>query len=71
MGKCSCEFPRIAPDGTSSDVEFDWEGFWITQPNVSECTRFFVNPVICYGEAFLKWLSTRSGRPHECKSPLT
>lgn len=41
-GKCTCEF----------EGEFEWECFLITEPNVSECTRFIVDPNKYYGEAF-------------------
>ena len=34
----------------------------ITDPSVSECGRFFVNPVDYYGEAYCKW---RERRPTE------
>jgi len=51
-GECSCSFcPNRDDDPTA--VGFEWEGFFITAPNVSECTRFFVNPIVCYGEAYI------------------
>jgi hypothetical protein len=48
-GHCQCVW---------SDVDgFDFEDFTITAPNVSECGRFFVDPVVYYGEAFTRWYS--------------
>ena len=41
-GKCSC----IA---LAEDQAFDWEAFRITEPGVSTCGRFFVDPMKYYG----------------------
>lgn len=46
-GSCSCSFPEGA-----DAPGFDFEGTWITAPNVSECGRFFVDPVAYYGAAY-------------------
>ena len=34
---------------------FLFTGFWITDPTVSECGRFQVDPVTYYGKAYLDW----------------
>ena len=28
---------------------FEWDGIWITDPTVSECGRFEVDPITYYG----------------------
>lgn len=53
-GSCRCSFDET--DG------FEHDGMWITMPNVSECGRFFVDPYVCYGDAFRRWLE-RGARP--------
>lgn len=50
-GKCTCAFPDCAVYDPNAPG-FEWGCFFITAPNVSECTRFFVDPVVYYGEAF-------------------
>lgn len=52
-GSCECDF-ILDEDG------FNFNEFYITRPNVSVCTRFFVDPYVYYGEAYKKWWSTRS-----------
>jgi hypothetical protein len=53
-GKCTCGFP----DCDDERAPFvDWKGFAIMAPNVSECTRFFVDPVVYYGEPFFQYLA--------------
>lgn len=47
-GNCHC------PD-VKEDQGFEWCGMWIVNPVVSECGRFFVNPEIHYGEAYITW----------------
>ena len=47
-GKCICEWDK--------ESGFEWEGFFITEPNVSECGRTFVDPVKYYGQAYLDFL---------------
>ena len=43
-GRCRCRF----------GISFKHEGVDITEPNVSPCGRFFVDPQEFYGEAFTK-----------------
>ena len=55
-GACTCTFP----DGEAAAYDestpgFDTGDMWITAPNVSECTRWFVNPIEVYGEPFVTW----------------
>lgn len=46
-GKCSCDKPVCAP--------FDFEDYvWIREPNVSVCTRYYVDPVYYYGAEYQK-----------------
>lgn len=56
-GECTCEWP--ACDDENADG-FDFEGTWITKPNVSVCTRFFVNPVVYYGAPYIEFAKARS-----------
>jgi len=30
-------------------MEFEWDGYWITNPYLSECGRFEVDPITYYG----------------------
>lgn len=49
-GKCTCASP--GPENREAPG-FLWNEMWINEPNVSECTRYFVDPVVYYGEAYL------------------
>lgn len=53
-GECTCK-------SVDSDDEnapgFDFKDLWITNPNVSICTRFFVDPTEYYGEAYTSWVA--------------
>jgi hypothetical protein len=49
-GECSCRF--VGPG-------FDIGDMIITEPHVSECGRFFVNPIAAYGEPFIKWIKNQ------------
>ena len=51
-GDCGC-----AP--VSESQGFDAGGIWVTDPTVSECGRFFVEPAIYYGDAYLDWQARR------------
>ena len=60
-GACTCTFP----DGEAAAYDestpgFDTGDMWITAPNVSECTRWFVNPIEVYGEPFVTWAKEQS-----------
>jgi len=48
-GECRCSW--------NEDDGFDTGQFWITHPNVSECTRFFVDPNLHYGKAYQDWIT--------------
>ncbi len=64
-GTCTCQFRDFDPDVDESldGLEgFDWNDFYITSPNVSVCTRFYVDPVAYYGRAFLE--SKFASLPH-------
>lgn len=49
---CGCEwdFATLEP--------FAWCGFRIRTPHLSVCARFFVDPTLYYGPAFVAWLAT-------------
>ena len=32
-----------------TEYGFEWDGIWITDPTVSECGRFKVDPITYYG----------------------
>ena len=38
-----------------SEQGFEWEGIWITDPTMSECGRFEVNPIEYYGEQYERY----------------
>ena len=38
------------------NIEFEYEGVWITNATLDETGRFEVNPVEYYGETYLKTL---------------
>ena len=46
-GKCQC---KALPDG------FEHDGTHITEPNVTECGRFFVDPFEYYGVDYTNYL---------------
>lgn len=63
-GACTCAFPSVLDDeGRLVDVPdeegFDWCGMFVTEPNVSDCGRWFVNPVTYYGAAYVEWVRKR------------
>lgn len=60
-GKCACSWP----DSVDTDG-FDFEGFFISQPNITECNRFFVDPVLYYGDAFVRWWARHPKNPSPC-----
>lgn len=43
-GRCTCDFRKLAP--------FDFGGLSVTDPNLSECKRYFVDPDVYYGKAW-------------------
>ena len=60
-GSCTCTFPKDVDDrgepvDTSELPGFGSDGTWITSPNVSVCTRFFVDPIAAYGAPFVTWV---------------
>lgn len=50
-GHCRCAWDE------SDGFETETEDFYITEPNVSECGRFFVDPYAHYGAAFASWFT--------------
>jgi hypothetical protein len=50
-GGCTCSFSDGAEGRGFSTIDM-----WITSPNVSECARFYVNPIRAYGAPFIKWV---------------
>ena len=38
------------------NIEFEYEGTWITDPTLDETGRFEVNPIEYYGETYLNAL---------------
>jgi len=61
-GACICTFYDPA-DSSSADVViadgFFADGFFITAPNVTECGRFFVDPIVYYGQPYIDWAKER------------
>ena len=53
-GKCTCP-PLPECDDPKAEEGFSWGGLWISDPSLSSCTRFFVDPVAYYGEAYTNW----------------
>jgi hypothetical protein len=47
---CTCKWP-------GDSIGFNTEDFFITDPNVSECGRFFVDPVKYYGTPYVSWVA--------------
>ena len=53
-----------------SEQGFEWEGIWITDPTMSECGRFEVNPIEYYGEQYERYAYV-AGILHDNKSQKT
>ena len=51
-GKCTCKV-EVTPD-----KGFIFKGVLIVDPSISECGRFFVEPSVYYGDAYLAWKAT-------------
>ncbi len=55
--KKNTSLDSIIPSGESKrsmlELEFEYEGVWITDPTLDETGRFEVNPVEYYGETYL------------------
>ncbi len=69
-GKCTCTFPSVmnedgslVEEGASKVPGFDWSSFYVTEPNVSVCGRFFVDPFVYYGEAYRAWAASQEKKP--------
>lgn len=64
-GQCRCTGPVAAA--------FAFECYWVTDPSISVCGRFFVDPIACYGNAFVQarrqWQEYRCA--HGCKANAT
>jgi len=71
-GACTCTkllgfvFPEDLPEdatvATFDGFDDETHEFFITAPNVSECGRFFVDPVAYYGAPFEAWWIARRAR---------
>ncbi len=49
-----------ADDSSSVDeLGFLADGYFITSPNVTECGRFFVDPIVYYGQPYIDWAKER------------
>lgn len=55
-GECTCP---LIPE----DQGFEWKNSWVTDPGVSSCGRFFVEPTVYYGAAYIEWLRGRADKP--------
>jgi hypothetical protein len=53
-GACSCDWPD-PEERDGAEYLFEHHGTIIAKPNVSVCGRFFVNPVLYYGAAYVTW----------------
>ena len=53
-GECTCKTEVHEDEG------FEFQGTNIIDPSVSECGRFFVEPSVYYGEAYINWLARRT-----------
>jgi hypothetical protein len=53
-GGCKCNWPVCGDDYVEVDG-FDFQGVWITQPNVGVSGFPYVDPYQYYGEAFRTW----------------
>jgi hypothetical protein len=56
-GACTCTFPNGAE--ARARAGFDFGDVWVTDPSVSVCGRFYVDPLVYYGEALrtaLPWM---------------
>jgi len=53
-GYCQC-----SPTITFGIEGFEHCGITITEPNVSECGRFLVDPTIYYGNDYINWENRR------------
>lgn len=51
-GSCHCK-------DVGEDEGFEFEGTNIVQPTLDCTGRFFVNPEVFYGEAYIKWRKQR------------
>lgn len=52
-GRCTCKFDE------HPDAGFLFHGTAITDPCVSECGRFYVDPIEHYGAAYVAWLDKK------------
>lgn len=61
-GACTCPEADLMDRGLDGEAPaaFEWNGFAIINPYVSECGRFYVDPVLYYGDAFRAWQAARA-----------
>lgn len=67
-GECTCQWKHEWE--SDADTLFDTGEFVITAPNVSICTRFYVDPVKYYGEPYLTWLRSQSPERQRALTPF-
>jgi hypothetical protein len=55
-GVCTCAFDAPDEEGCLPEGArgFDSRDFFVTEPNISVCGRFYVDPVAYYGEAYVE-----------------
>jgi hypothetical protein len=59
---CTCVVPerdKILNYTTSEKDGFEFGGFHIVDPSLSENTLYFVDPVIYYGKPYLDWVAEK------------
>lgn len=56
-GKCKCDKPE--PD---NEIGFDWHEFWIVDPSLDVTRRYFVDPNVYYGEAYVNFTRKSSDK---------
>ena len=70
VGCYSRMIPTLFGVDSMSEQGFEWEGIWITDPTMSECGRFEVNPIEYYGEQYERYAYV-AGILHDNKSQKT
>lgn len=69
-GSCTCAFPSVDDIGdldvaVRDGVAFDTGSEIVSQPNVSFCGRFYVNPVAYWGHPYEVWAKMRGLKPYK------
>jgi hypothetical protein len=58
-GACICTFDDADDPNSVDEIGFLADGYFITSPNVTECGRFFVDPIVYYGQPYIDWAKER------------